>query len=462
MKVPEIISKNSIAEQMELHHFNSENYIYPDFGIFFVENFGKDTVFHSPSIVMFSISYITENLYSSTSNLEYDGVKYCVSLDFDSALFEQILNEINNKELKERLAKVLKKKFTEPSLVDIKDKPIELMISAIPGKRESNNDEEYIPFIAEDFSFININTRYSSKNLIPEKITHVMMKEDFPVGFAIKYGKQDEDEPNLLNAYVCYPGMAKFCEHGSVYQFNNLEEAEKSFAWQLTGGFNNAVLIDNLTYEQFEIAKQLWLKYEEDFIFGFSKNEIVFEDIHPEKKISEDVRKVIFNTEEFSKLTKIVEEYTQLSPIQKNPQAKLVIGPMASGKTTIIKENYSTFVYIDFDDVSIKVIDIFSNPEKEKFADLTMFCLNQIIDSSIRSQKNIAIELMGNDKERLDIIIFQLKKIGYEVELIIIQCDINEGMRRQLERSSSGEFYPTSYYSEEITIECLLSYLKKK
>jgi hypothetical protein len=221
----------------------------PDFGIFFSENFGNNTTYHTLSFVLFFIARIGKDLYTTSSNIFYDDEEFCMTVDFESKLFNQIINEVNNKEIKERLRKISGDIFNEVMRVDFFDKPIELMLGAKPGQIDSNENESFIPFIATNISFIVVKPEFAVKSPIPEKITHVMVNKGFPVGFAIADNEEEEEENhdvNLLNAYVCYPTMPEFCEYGTVYIFEDQIEASNSFAWKFQGEFNYAVPIEFL------------------------------------------------------------------------------------------------------------------------------------------------------------------------------------------------------------------------
>ncbi|MBS1552599.1 MAG: zeta toxin family protein [Bacteroidetes bacterium] len=186
----------------------------------------------------------------------------------------------------------------------------------------------------------------------------------------------------------------------------------------------------------------------------------LYGDIQKKNNSTEKIRTLTFDQDILKSLSEIIEEYLGSSSLQQTPHALIVTGPMASGKTTTIKEKYiSTHVYIDHDDILIKIRDKFSTYEVEKLEDFTMFCLNQIIDKSVSTKRNIVFESFGNNRERLYSIMNSLNRFGYKAESIIINCDINEGLRRQLDRTQTSEYYPTCYYSEELTLDSILSYV---
>lgn len=141
---------------MTTKNINQDNFIYPDYGVFFSKIFGNETVYNSISHRLFNITRVNETLYTSTSNIQYNGKYFCMSLDYETKFLKQILQEINDEELKARFKKELTGKFQSPVNVDFSDKPIELIVRAKLGDPLSNQNEVYIPFVALSFSHIKV------------------------------------------------------------------------------------------------------------------------------------------------------------------------------------------------------------------------------------------------------------------------------------------------------------------
>ena len=153
--------------------------------------------------------------------------------------------------------------------------PIYIGISALPGSLELNQNEEYIPFIIEKFIGSDLVEEKESAPFIPEKITHIMMNKDTPVGFAIEDTIDKSDDKNILNAWVCYPELPEYCcENGAVYLFKNYEEAKKSLAFQLMGDTNYAINMSDLDADTFYNALRLWISHESEFRSGFGYRNI--------------------------------------------------------------------------------------------------------------------------------------------------------------------------------------------
>ena len=109
----------------------------------------------------------------------------------------------------------------------------------------------------------------TKSKFIPSIVSHVILKNNSPIGFAIEHANKQNKDPNIVNAYVCYPNQIQNAEYGSVYLFNSLAEAQSSFMWQLKGSFNYATLINNLSRQQLNLVDDFWMECSDLFIAGF-------------------------------------------------------------------------------------------------------------------------------------------------------------------------------------------------
>lgn len=248
--------------------------IRPDYGKYYSKNFGNEVVFYLDDLEIRSIAYIDNDLYSISQGIVFDK-EYCITFDFDQKRLKQLLKTIEDKTKKSQLKKALLKPFTDIEIIDFQNSPIYVGISALPGSLVSNQDEEYITFIIEKFIGSDLIGEKEPTPFIPEKITHVMMNKDNPVGFAIEDTNDKSEDQNILNAWVCYPELPEYCcENGAVYLFDNYEEAKKSLALQLMGDTNYAINMSDLDPDTFYNALRLWISYESEFRSGFGYRNI--------------------------------------------------------------------------------------------------------------------------------------------------------------------------------------------
>jgi len=254
----------------------SNQIIRPDYGVFYINTFGSKSICFFYDFMVDGIFYVDDNLFTISSIMVFDDVEYYASVDFDRNKLNELISIIDNVNLKSELQSRFAGEFVIPIRYDFPEMLFEVGIETHLGEPITNNNETYIPFIADKFF------GYISHQLIPSKIerlfpagiTHVMVNEDRPVGFAVESEDDENEETNILNAYVCYPEMSHCCEWGAVYLFSSLEEAKTSFAWKASGGFNFAIPIDSLNDLQLKAANLIWLNYESSFRDGFKSNEV--------------------------------------------------------------------------------------------------------------------------------------------------------------------------------------------
>lgn len=252
--------------------------IFPDFGIYYIENVGKDVLFFYSDLKIYQIAHLEQDLYSSTVNILFDKKEYCMTLDFNEDRLLQLLDFSENKLYKEIIRSKLKKNLKKVTNLKFSDFVISVDFEAIPDNIYSNDNESYLTFKVLTFSNSSI-VKKEFLTIIPKEITHVIMNQDNPNGFAVEtiFKKKKDNDENTFECTACYAGMGDLCGSGSMYLYDNLEEAKNSLAWQILGGFNYAVPIEKLNEEQLELSEQLWLNYKDDFINGFGNRNISLE-----------------------------------------------------------------------------------------------------------------------------------------------------------------------------------------
>ena len=241
----------------------------PDYGTYFKKKCGNDPSLKLSGFEIQQIAYIDEDLYSISQEIKLHRY-FFITLDFDQKRLKQLLKLSDNKKLVSQIEKIFLTPFSEIKAVDFMNSTILTGFSAHPGLPESNKKESYIPFIVDEFfPSKNESTAFTYK-IIPNKITHVMMNKNTPVGFAVEDKRKKSKDKNILNACVCYPDSPEYCcEFGAVYLFNSYEEAMNSVSFQLLGETCYAKGISELDPETIRDARYLWVNYESDFRDGF-------------------------------------------------------------------------------------------------------------------------------------------------------------------------------------------------
>lgn len=128
-----------------------------------------------------------------------------------------------------------------------------------------------------------------------------------------------------------------------------------------------------------------------------------------------------------------------------DPELVIIMGPVAAGKTRHIKENYENgYVWLD-------MARIFFDLQKETGIKLNR--RNEIInfiglvtaDLALLEKRNIIIEVVGEELERIDTIIEMMKSQGYKVKIIVINSLEDDCFPKT--RVIKDE-YMSSYYTE--------------
>ena len=120
----------------------------PDFGMK-LKNSGMqpDATWTFAPFQMFQISALGNDMFSTMSNIDVDGVPHAVSLDFDYDTLKQLVD----------LFPTYIQRAVEQALINQRppwmvqfESPFEVIITARLGEPQSNEDEEYIPMVITD------------------------------------------------------------------------------------------------------------------------------------------------------------------------------------------------------------------------------------------------------------------------------------------------------------------------
>jgi len=128
------------------------------------------------------------------------------------------------------------------------------------------------------------------------------------------------------------------------------------------------------------------------------------------------------------------------------PRLLIVMGGPATGKTTLCREKCSQgYVLVD-------AAEIFINLSGDAYYDFPddleepMMVIGQLVAGrAVQERRHIVTELIGADFEATMELMDAMKTIGYQVEAMVVTCDIEEAMKRNLAR---GEDNISCYYAE--------------
>ena len=120
--------------------------IAPDFGVFLREAMGPNATFSFLPFQLFHIGRTGARCYTTTSRIRHGGTYYAVSIDFEEAAFEQLLQVLPVK-VATSLRECFSKEFYNPQMVNLPF-PFAVNIETRLGLPEEGQYEEFIPLIA--------------------------------------------------------------------------------------------------------------------------------------------------------------------------------------------------------------------------------------------------------------------------------------------------------------------------
>lgn len=168
-----------------------------------------------------------------------------------------------------------------------------------------------------------------------------------------------------------------------------------------------------------------------------------------------------FNVDEIKKMLTIVSSICSAGLSGKQPKLVIFTGGVGAGKTTIRKQKYQKD-YVHFDPADIwaivkKEFDI-DDPKVESYS---FAVCDLVIKDCLENKRNMVIELIGDHKEPLTMIIDKMVTKGYSVDLQHIECDPAEAYKRHLRAVDEDEDYLSAYFTQDITISFFNQYLNE-
>ncbi|MCX7877378.1 MAG: ATP-binding protein [Ignavibacteria bacterium] len=151
-------------------------------------------------------------------------------------------------------------------------------------------------------------------------------------------------------------------------------------------------------------------------------------------------------TEELNIARRKIMSYLQTGLQSENPQILIVTGPIASGKTTLIRKYYAdNHVWIDAGRIFIDLINS-EHLSAANAAELTDLIGMLTLDLAVIEKRNIVIEMLATDESKLNEIINSFTDQAYDVKLIRISSSPEECYRNTLKREADSM---SSFFSED-------------
>jgi len=118
-----------------------------DFGLYlYSRSNGREVTFTFLPFRMFQLSVMDEGLYTTTSNIHWNGQPYATTLDFDQSIMNAILRLLS-RTLAIRLQDILEN-VVPPSMIKLSPS-LDLSIETAVGTMVSSKNEEFRPFVVK-------------------------------------------------------------------------------------------------------------------------------------------------------------------------------------------------------------------------------------------------------------------------------------------------------------------------
>lgn len=145
-------------------------------------------------------------------------------------------------------------------------------------------------------------------------------------------------------------------------------------------------------------------------------------------------------------------------PRGEEPRIVILMGGIASGKTTIRKERYSTgYVVVDAADIFLSLSRGGVYPFPEAFVQPMELIGDAVARRAVSERRHIVMESTGMEFEPTQALIETMTAIGYRVSVQAVVCDIEEAWRRN---TSRGNDDISCYYAEPFHRRWLLEAAK--
>ena len=133
-------------------------------------------------------------------------------------------------------------------------------------------------------------------------------------------------------------------------------------------------------------------------------------------------------------------------PADGQPVAVIISGGVCAGKTTVRKQEFSTgYVLIDAADIFLSLSRGEFLPFPEALREPLDLIGGLVAKRALAERRNIVTEIIGSEAEPVGQLVDALKSIGYRVQGVVVDCDVEEAVRRN---ASRGDDSISAYYAE--------------
>lgn len=128
------------------------------------------------------------------------------------------------------------------------------------------------------------------------------------------------------------------------------------------------------------------------------------------------------------------------------PRMVILMGGVASGKTTIRKKHFSTgYVLVDAAEIFLGLSRGKHFPFPKAFEEPMEAIGSRIARRAISERRHIVTEVIGAEHEPIEALVNAMHAIGYKIDAQAVTCDVEEAERRNLHRDDDSI---SAYYAE--------------
>jgi hypothetical protein len=165
------------------------------------------------------------------------------------------------------------------------------------------------------------------------------------------------------------------------------------------------------------------------------------------------------NAQEFNQVVRVATCFWESAEPVDKPEARIFIGGVGSGKTTLRRKFRGRgYVQLELSDI-LGVLEPAFSREHPKLADYTVVAVEMIIQESFSKQRNVALEMLGDDQAVLHALLEGLLTVGYRPDLQYIHCEFAQAVARHRLATAAEPEYISCFYAEIPVLRELFKYL---
>jgi len=169
---------------------------------------------------------------------------------------------------------------------------------------------------------------------------------------------------------------------------------------------------------------------------------------------------VHFSGDEYLKINSIIRPLLDIGRSEEQPQFVILMGGVGSGKTTVRRQRYNTdYVNFDFGEI-FNILKKEFGTDNSKLTGYTSMASDLILQESLKSKKNIVVEIIGDRKDVIDPVINGMTILGYKASVQFVSCDPAEAYNRHLKAVKEDNSYFSAFHTQEVTLSFFYHHLK--